>query len=201
MKRSRFGRVGVLAGGPSNERDISLRSGKAVHDALLCEGIDAIFLDVKDNIRDIIEKSAIDMAFIALHGRFGEDGTVQKMLENARIPYTGSGVFASAAAMDKKASKRLFDAAKLPTAPWYVLNKPRSLTRDEMSKPPPDCGGHPKGGLGSRLGYPVVVKPASQGSAVGVSIVKRAKDWPAALMILKYAARRVPKLIWCQDHR
>ena len=85
MRISRFGRIGVLAGGPSNEREISLRSGRAVHDALLEEGLDSLFLDVKNDIDEIIEKSCIDVAFIALHGRFGEDGTVQRMLEDAEI--------------------------------------------------------------------------------------------------------------------
>ncbi len=107
-KGARFGRVGILAGGPSNERDISLRSGKAVHDALLNEGLDAIFLDVKNDVAEIIKNSSIDIAFIALHGRFGEDGTVQKMLEDAGIPYTGSGVEASRLALDKIASKEIF---------------------------------------------------------------------------------------------
>ena len=86
MKILRFGRIGVLAGGPSNEREISLRSGRAVHDALLGEGLDSVFLDVKNNIDEIIKNSCIDVAFITLHGRFGEDGTVQKMLEDAGVP-------------------------------------------------------------------------------------------------------------------
>ena len=156
MKRSRFGRVGVLAGGPSNERDISLRSGKAVHDALLCEGIDAIFLDVKDNIRDIIEKSAIDMAFIALHGRFGEDGTVQKMLENARIPYTGSGVEASRLAIDKIASKKAFIKNNIPAPKHIVFQK-----------------GHIDTNKADSIGYPLVVKPQLEGSSIGLSIVNK----------------------------
>ena len=108
MKNKRFGKVGVLAGGPSNEREISLRSGKAVYAALIGEGCDAILLDVKNDICDIIGSSAVDMAFIALHGRYGEDGTVQRILEDADIPYTGSGVEASALALDKVASKEAF---------------------------------------------------------------------------------------------
>ena len=87
MKR-KFGRIGVLAGGPSNERDISLRSGAAVYNALMKEGLDAIFIDVKNDISKIVRESGIDIAFVVLHGRYGEDGTVQQILKSAGIPYT-----------------------------------------------------------------------------------------------------------------
>jgi D-alanine-D-alanine ligase len=169
-------------GGTSAERSISLKTGKAVFESLQRQGFKPVAIDAAGPLPQALQKHKINFAYLALHGTGGEDGCVQGLLEWLKIPYTGSGVFASAAAMDKKASKRLFDAAKLPTAPWYSLHKPCPLTREEMSQPPPDCGGHPKGGMGSRLGYPVVVKPASQGSAVGVSIVKKAGQWPAALM-------------------
>jgi len=155
MKISRFGRIGVLAGGPSNERDISLRSGKAVHEALLAEGLDSIFLDVKNDIKEIIEKSCIDVAFIALHGRFGEDGTVQKMLEDAGIPYTGSGVEASLAALDKVASKDLFIRNHVPVPRHTVLIKGRFCPDDY-----------------NKLGMPIVVKPHLEGSSIGLSIVR-----------------------------
>ena len=154
-------RIGVLMGGTSAERSISLKTGQAILQSLQRQGFRALAIDAARPLPEALKKNKIDFAYLALHGTGGEDGCVQGLLEWLKIPYTGSGVFASAAAMDKKASKSLFDAAKLPTAPWYALNKP--------------------GGMGSRLGYPVVVKPASQGSAVGVSIVKKAKDWPAAL--------------------
>ena len=121
MTGARFGRIGVLAGGPSNEREISLRSGKAVHSALLGEGLDAVFLDIKDDIREALSKNAIDMAFIALHGRFGEDGTVQRMLEEANIPYTGSNVTASRLALDKIASKDIFIRNNIPT-PAHIMD-------------------------------------------------------------------------------
>ena len=107
-------RIGVLAGGPSNEREISIKSGKAVHNALIGEGLDAIFMDVQDNIYDIIKRDIIDEAFIALHGRFGEDGTVQRLLEEAGIPYTGSGPEASRMALDKIASKEIFIKRGIP---------------------------------------------------------------------------------------
>ena len=155
MKKTKFGRIGVLAGGPSNEREISLRSGRAVHDALLGEGLDSVFLDVKNDIDEIIEKSCIDVAFIALHGRFGEDGTVQSMLEDAGIPYTGSGVEASRVALDKAASKDLFIRNLIPVPRHMVLVKGRSY--------PYDC---------DKLGMPIVVKPHLEGSSIGLSIVR-----------------------------
>jgi len=151
----RYGRVGVLAGGPSNEREISLKSGKAVHDALIREGVDAIFLDVKNNIYDIIGKAKIDVAFIALHGKFGEDGTVQKILEEARIPYTGSGVEASRLALDKIASKKAFKKSAIPIPQYVVFEKNKYLIDD--AKP---------------LGMPVVVKPQFEGSSIGLSVVR-----------------------------
>lgn len=154
-------RIGVLLGGTSAERAISLKTGQAVLASLKRQGFRVVAIDAAKPLPEALKKNRIDFAYLALHGTGGEDGCVQGLLEWLKIPYTGSGVLASAAAMDKKASKRLFDAAKLPTAPWYSLNKPE--------------------GMSSRLGYPVVVKPSSQGSAVGVSIVKKAKDWPAAL--------------------
>jgi len=154
MKR-KFGRIGVLAGGPSNEREISLRSGRAVHDALLGEGLDSIFLDVKNNIDEIIKKSCIDVAFITLHGRFGEDGTVQRMLEDADIPYTGSGVEASLSALDKVTSKDIFIKNRIPVPKHIVLTRENSRIYD--------C---------DKLGMPVVVKPHLEGSSIGLSIVK-----------------------------
>jgi D-alanine-D-alanine ligase len=175
-------RIGVLMGGTSAERAISLKTGRAIWKSLKSQGFNTCAIDSGPALPEALKKNKINFAYLALHGTGGEDGTVQGLLDWLKIPYTGSGVLASALAMDKAASKRLFDAAKLSTAPWYVLHQPRPLTKAERTAPPPDCGGHPKGGMGSRLGYPVVVKPASQGSAVGVSIVKSAKEWPAALM-------------------
>lgn len=155
MRGSRFGRIGVLAGGSSNERDISLSSGRAIHDALLGEGLDSIFLDVKNDISEIIEKNCIDIAFIALHGRLGEDGTAQRMLENAGIPYTGSGVEASVAALDKAASKDIFIRNLIPVPRYMVLVKGRPY--------PHDC---------DKLGMPIVVKPHLEGSSIGLSVVR-----------------------------
>ena len=159
MKKNNFGRVGVFAGGPSNEREISLRSGKAVYDALIQEGIEAVFLDVQDDICDIIKNNNIDVAFIALHGRFGEDGSVQKILEDAHIPYTGSGVEASRLALDKVASKQAFRDNGIPTPDYIVFD------RDHF---------YAEGGIESayKIGIPAVVKPQLEGSSIGLSIAK-----------------------------
>ena len=156
--KPRFGRVGVLAGGPSSERDISLRSGKAVHNALLSQGLNAVLLDVKDSIRDVIATNVIDVAFIALHGKFGEDGTVQKMLEDASIPYTGSDVEASRLALDKITSKEVFIKNSIPV-PAYVVFEKNIYSIDDADS----------------LGYPLVVKPQFEGSSIGLSIVREKK--------------------------
>ncbi len=152
---SKFGRIGVLAGGPSSEREISLRSGRAVHDALIKEGLDSLFLDVKNDISEIVKNGRIDVAFIALHGRFGEDGTVQRILEDAGIPYTGSGVEASAAALDKAASKDLFTRNLIPVPRHIVLIKGLSVPYDF-----------------NKIGMPIVVKPHLEGSSIGLSVVR-----------------------------
>lgn len=158
MSGSRFGRIGVLAGGPSSERDISLRSGKAVHSALLSQGFDAVLLDIKDDIRDVIADNMIDVAFIALHGKFGEDGTVQKMLEDANIPYTGSDVVASRLALDKIASKEIFIKNNIPVPAYTVFEKNHYLAD-----------------VADKLGYPLVVKPQFEGSSIGLSVVREKK--------------------------
>lgn len=159
-----FGRIGVLAGGPSSEREISLRSGKAVYKALLEEGCEAIFLDVKDDIHDIISRTKIDAAFIALHGRFGEDGTVQRILEERNIPYTGSGPGASASALDKIVSKEIFVNSGIATPRYKVLEK-----------------GKFKIEAIEELGFPVVIKPQFEGSSIGLSVVRNRSGLSAAL--------------------
>ena len=153
--RSNFGKVGVLAGGPSNERDISLRSGTAVYNALLSEDIDAVLLDVKEDVLGPARENRIDIAFIMLHGRYGEDGTVQKMLEDAGIPYTGSGVAASRLALDKIASKEIFLENNIPVPGHIVFEKGKF-----------DIG------EADRMSFPLVVKPQLEGSSIGLSIVK-----------------------------
>jgi len=154
-------RVGVLAGGASNEREISLRSGKAVYDALIREGINAIFLEIENDIKGVIENNKVDVAFIVLHGRSGEDGTVQRILEEKNIPYTGSGVEASALALDKIASKKIFEKYGIPIAKYAVLNKDSALSTKTLNT---------EGSY--ELGLPLIVKPQSEGSSIGLSIVR-----------------------------
>ncbi len=170
-----IGRIGVLAGGPSSEREISLRSGQAVHKALIAEGFDSIFIDVWDDIYGIIKHHKIDVAFIALHGRFGEDGTVQKVLEGLGIPYTGSGVEASKRALDKIESKRIFEGRGIPT--------PRYIVFDKTVFDPATADG---------LKMPIVVKPQMEGSSIGLSIVRASESLNEALAeAFKYGDRAI----------
>jgi D-alanine-D-alanine ligase len=150
----RFGKVAVLMGGRSAEREISLKSGTMVLDALKRSGVDAHAFDPRDHGLEALKAQRFDRAFIALHGRFGEDGTVQGALEYLGIPYTGSGVMASALAMDKWRTKLLWRAAGLPT-PHYELMSART----------------DPAGLAARLGLPLMVKPAREGSSIGMSKV------------------------------
>lgn len=164
MSLKRIGRVGVLAGGPSNEREISLRSGRAVHASLVLKGLDAVLLDVRDDIQSAIEENKIDMAFVALHGRFGEDGTVQKILESMKIPYTGSRPNASKTALDKVLTKAVFERSGIPV-PRYVVLKKGDFNAE-------DC---------YRLGFPMVVKPHLEGSSIGLSVVNDKDALAAAI--------------------
>src|SRR5512135_1879016 len=124
-------KVAVMMGGLSREREISLKTGKAIQRALAEKGYTVIPIDVGDDIAEKLVKEKIEFAFLALHGRFGEDGTIQGMLELMRIPYTGSGVLASALAMDKIMSKKFFICEKIPTPRFEVLR------RDELKKGQP----------------------------------------------------------------
>ena len=135
-------RVGVFAGGPSSEREISLRSGKAVHNALLHEGIDAFFVDVRDNIYDIIKSEHMDVVFLALHGRFGEDGTIQDILDSAGLRYTGSGPEASKLALDKIASKEIFIKNGIPTPKYLVIDQHAHLRGVHVNSTRHLGGGH-----------------------------------------------------------
>lgn len=148
-------KIGVLLGGLSAEREVSLKTGAAVHNALVAKGYDAVAIDVDRQVASRLLAESIDLAFIALHGRFGEDGVIQGMLEMMEIPYTGSGVLASAVAMNKIFAKRMFAAAGLDIAPYKVLRRSDSPGAADIG-----------------FNLPVVVKPSQEGSSVGVSIVK-----------------------------
>ena len=153
-------------GGLSREREISLKTGKAILKALTEKGYTVLPIDVGDDIAEKLVKEKIECAFLALHGRFGEDGTIQGMLELMRIPYTGSGVLASALAMHKIMSKKFFVCEKIPTPRFEVFQ------REEIKK------SHPKK---VSLPLPVVVKPAREGSTIGVSIVRKDEELGPAL--------------------
>ncbi len=152
-------------GGTSAERAISLKTGYAIWQSLKRQGFNAFAIDAAKPLPETLKKNKIDFAYIALHGPGGEDGVVQGLLEWLKIPYTGSGVLASAIAMDKAATKRVLDAVGLPSAPWFVVRRGESQSASRAVK----------------LGWPVVVKPVTQGSAVGISIVKSVGQWKHGL--------------------
>ena len=164
-------RIGILMGGSSTEREISLKSGNAVYEALKKRNYNVIPLDLTTEIEkeviSMIKKFNISVAFIALHGRFGEDGTVQKILEKLRIPYTGSGKTASRIAMDKVASRRIFQHYNIAVPRFAIINKNKQYSPKMITKRLKD--------------FPLVVKPATQGSSVGVSIVDNFQDLDKAI--------------------
>lgn len=155
-------RVGVLLGGVSAEREISLRSGQAVVEALRSRGHDVVPIVVDHEVDKTLRGAHIDVAFLALHGRYGEDGAIQGLLEWLGIPYTGSSVLASALAMDKLKAKELFRLHNVPTPPYYDITAAISDTDLE------DRHGS--------FGFPVMVKPRREGSSIGIS---RATDLPS----------------------
>jgi D-alanine-D-alanine ligase len=158
-------KVAVVMGGPSAEREVSIESGTCVMRALATLGHDAKSLDFDARFVDAIREIAPDVVFNALHGRGGEDGTIQGVLEMAGVPYVGPGVFASAAAMDKEFTKKLLAADGLPVGDYAVLRRGRPASSVDLE----------------RLGWPVFVKPARSGSSVGISKVRAAEDLPDAI--------------------
>jgi D-alanine-D-alanine ligase len=165
---STFGKTAVLMGGTSAEREISLMSGNGVLEALLSKGIDAHAFDPATQGLQALQQGGFDRCFIALHGRHGEDGAVQGVLEWLQIPYTGSGVLASAMAMDKVVTKCLWRAANLPTPRFIHLadGEAKSSHLDDIA---------------SELGLPLIVKPPREGSSIGVSKVMQTADMRTAV--------------------
>ena len=163
VRPENFGRVGVLLGGKSGEREVSLMSGNGVLAALKARGVDAHPFD--PGVRNIAELASekFDRVFISLHGRFGEDGTIQGLLEQFQIPYTGSGVMASAIGIDKQVTKRIWTSFGLSTPKYKMLtaNSDWKAVADE-------------------LGFPIIVKPAREGSSLGLSKVKVLEGLPQA---------------------
>lgn len=163
VNNRKFKRVAVLKGGPSSEREISLKSGAAVARGLKDAGYEVVEVDVRDRTLDL--PGPVDAVFIALHGEFGEDGQVQSLLEAKKIPYTGSNPTSSRTSFDKRLSKRTFLQAGIPTAAYEVLGPNDHLT----------------------LPYPVVIKPPCQGSTIGIFKVSRPEEWePAFQQSLRY---------------
>jgi len=161
-------RVGVLYGGVSAEREISLATGTAVGEALASIGYPVEMLDIRDVPIGELTPERMDVAFVALHGTFGEDGGIQSVLEAQGVPYTGSGPRASRLAMDKVASKRCFRRAGVPTAPYVEVRADSRGDCRELA-------------AARSLGFPVIVKPAAQGSSVGISVVREPDELPQAL--------------------
>ncbi len=152
-------RVGVLMGGTSAEREVSLRTGEGVAKALESRGheVARIVLDDRKPVDQAVRAASIDVAFLALHGRLGEDGCIQGMLEMMGIPYTGSSVLGSALAMDKLKAKEMFRLHNIPTPPYYVATESDLLDLEELH---------------GSFGFPVIVKPRSEGSSVGLALAK-----------------------------
>lgn len=159
---SKFGKVAVLLGGRSAEREVSLDSGRAVLEALLSSGVDAHAFDPQQ--RSVTELVGFDRAFIVLHGRGGEDGQIQGALEWMNIPYTGTGVQGSAIGMDKVKTKQIWQGSALATAPYCIITADTNLEQ-----------------VIADLGLPLMIKPVHEGSSVGMSKVERAEDLFAAV--------------------
>lgn len=160
-------RIGVLSGGLSREREISLRSGKNISDGLINLDLDVVNLDIGRDAAQMIAGANIDIAFLALHGTFGEDGCIQGLLEFMNIPYTGSGVAASAVSMDKLLSKKILSASSI-AVPNFVgfENKESNQIRKEIK---------------DVLGFPVVLKARAEGSSIGVEIIHNEKELESRL--------------------
>ena len=161
-----FGRVAVIMGGCSAERDVSLKSGQAVLDGLLRAGVDAVGIDFNGDIDLLTSSEKFDRAFLALHGRGGEDGTIQGVLDTLKIPYTGSGVMGSAIAMDKMRSKYLWQGMNIPTPKFSYVEE---LNIDLLTQ------------LVSLMGFPLAVKPSKEGSSIGVYKVNSMTQLEAAV--------------------
>ena len=159
FRKSDYGKVAVMMGGTSAEREISLESGMAVYAALVRSGIDAHVLDAQSDVLKMLYEENFDRVFIALHGRGGEDGKMQGALEILQIPYTGSGVLGSALAMDKSRTKNIWQSQGLPTPPFTELNKNSDWRA-----------------IADRLGLPMMIKPVHEGSSFGASKVVKMEE-------------------------
>ncbi len=165
--------IAVLMGGRSLEREFSIKSGQRVSNALKKLGHKVIKLDIDESIVDNLNSEKIDLAYIALHGKDGEDGTIQEILEVLNIPYTGPGVYPNVVSFDKIVSKQIFMSLDIPTPPFYFLNT-SSFRELGSSKLLPF--------ITKKIGLPLVVKPSAQGSALGIRIVNEKESIPEAII-------------------
>ncbi|HSB31589.1 MAG TPA: D-alanine--D-alanine ligase [Candidatus Sulfobium mesophilum] len=168
-------KIGVLLGGDSSEREVSLKSGMAVYKALRAKKYDVVAIDAARDLCRLLKKERVDIAFIVLHGGHGENGAVQGLLEVMKIPYTGSGVLASALAMDKEASKKIFLYNGIPVPAFSIIRSDDAM----------------KNKSAIRFPLPWVVKPAAEGSSVGVEIVNDERSFSKALKKALSYGRRV----------
>jgi len=178
------GKVAILAGGESLEREVSLRSGEGVMGALRRQGFDVVSIDPDADLVDKLRESGAQVVFNLLHGGKGEDGTIQGVLEALGLPYTGSGVLASALAMDKAQSKRIFKATDIPTPGFYVVDPEESLRKQCRF-------------AANQLRLPAVCKPTNQGSSFGVSIVRHEEEMIGAVeaLVEKYGNAMIEKFV------
>lgn len=163
-------KIGVLMGGQSSEREVSLKTGEAVYRSLVRSGYDAVAIDVGPGLSHTLQEQAVDVAFLALHGPGGEDGAIQGFLETLGIPYTGSGVRASAVGMHKVVTKTELAAQGIPVPRGTVVRQGSAPTLNRILT---SC----------KLKLPIVVKPPSQGSTIGVTIVRKPSQWKEALRV------------------
>jgi D-alanine-D-alanine ligase len=163
-------KIAVLMGGISSERDISLKTGEAIYNALIRKGYNSVKIDIKENSLDFL-KNRFDIAFIALHGKYGEDGVIQGILEFLKIPYTGTGVLGSSICMDKVLTKKLFQIYNIPT-PEFSMNS------DKLD-----------------MEFPVVIKPVAEGSTIGVYIAENMEQFKEGVL----KARKISDNIFIEE--
>lgn len=171
-------KIGVICGGISSEREVSLKTGNGIYGALLELGYNSDFIDFKGD--DVSVFKNIDIAFLALHGKYGEDGTVQGVLELFKIPYTGSGILASSLAIDKIYSKKIFRLEGISTPDYISIDNEKDIKIKEIIRE-----------INDEIGYPAVVKPAREGSTIGITIAKNETDIESAINFAKIYDSRV----------
>lgn len=157
-------KIGVLYGGESNEREVSLKSGDAVYEAIKKEGLNVSKIDVHRDIMKVLEEEKIELAFLALHGGWGEDGTIQAICKLIGIPYTGPDILGSALALDKVVTKKILESEGIPTPPYMVISKKDADNKEYFESFIQQ--------IKNKLGLPVILKPALEGSSVGLKVVR-----------------------------